>query len=137
MSDQETMLDKLLIRELYGRMATASASKNAADWLACWSDDAVWQTPHFERTGKAAIQQQWDLIWADFDKVAVLNEVGPCEIAEGTARAQCCVLEVITTANGSTFNMAGLYEDEFVRQNGEWRFRRRSYSLISHTGAGG
>ena len=123
--------DRLLIRELYGRYAVASARQDVDAWLAAWSTQGVWKTPHFEAQGHDQIRQCWDGSWASFKNVAPLNEVGEIVATDGGAAATCVVYEIITLAAGGVMKMAGLYQDAFVHEGGAWRFSRRSYEPMS------
>lgn len=123
--------DRFAIRELYSRYAHAAACKNGDTWLACWAEDAVWKTPHFEISGRIDLGGMWEATWVNFSNVAAFTEVGDILIAGDTAKAGCTVLEIMTLSSGGLTKMAGLYEDELVRENGQWRFSRRVYSLLS------
>lgn len=131
MQNHDSLQDRILIRELYGRYALASAQRDVNAWISCWTEDACWKTQHFEKTGRAELQAQWDMIWSGFASAAVFNEVGQIQISDFRAKAHSCVLEIIRLANGGILRMAGLYDDEFARKNGEWRFARRTYQLLS------
>lgn len=132
MPEVEIRPDTLRIRELYGEIAVAASTRNKPDWLACWAQDAVWHTEHFERSGRQDISDQWDAIWKDFDKVVVLNEIGGFEDSGHRVKVKCAVLEIISLTNGSLLNMAGVYADEVALENGRWRFASRTYNLVGH-----
>lgn len=134
-STTNDLFDRMLIRERYGRYALAAARQDGDAWLACWSTEAIWKTPHFEVSGHAALQQMWGATWTNFDNVAAFNEVGEIVVSGDTATAQSAVYEIMTLKSGALHKMAGLYTDEFVRENGEWRFSRREYALISEVTA--
>jgi len=127
MSDT-TMEQRVQIRELYGRYALAAARQDGNAWLSCWSRDATWKTPHFEVRGHAALEQTWAATWNDFANVAAFNEVGDIVVSAQTAKAVSSVLEIITLKAGGLLKMAGLYVDDFVFEDGQWRFAHREYS---------
>lgn len=128
---EQAFEDRLLIREVYGRYAIAVARKDGADWLQCWSADATWKTPHFEVSGRPALEQMWGATWTDFENVAAFNEVGPIAVSGDDASALSTVLEIVTLKAGGILKMTGLYTDRFVREDGEWRFAYREYTAIS------
>lgn len=134
---EASLEDRVLIREVYGRYAIAVIRQDGPEWLECWSSDATWKTPHFEVHGRPALAQTWDATWTDFASVSVFNEVGPIQFAGDRASALSNVLEVITLRSGGLVRMVGLYADEFIREEGEWRFARREYSLLSQDAATG
>lgn len=123
--------DRFLIRELYGRYAIAVGNQDTETWLGCWSREAVWKTPHFEVAGQEALRQAWGETWVAFDGVAAFNEVGDLAVSDDTASATSNVLEVITLKAGGIMRMVGRYGDEFVREDGHWRFSRRDYAAVS------
>lgn len=126
-----TFEDRVLIRELYGRYALAAANQDAAAWIGSWAENGAWKTPHFETAGRAALREQWNGIWTNFANVAAFNEVGDIRVEGDSAEALSTVYEIITLAAGGTLKMAGLYRDKLVREDGQWRFARREYELLS------
>lgn len=119
--------DRILIRELYGLYADASSRGDVDDWLACWTDEAQWNTHLFERSGKQDLREQWDQLWANFASLAFLSEVGPIEVAGDLARARSTAREIVRLADGGLYKLVGAYEDHIVRENGVWLFARRDY----------
>lgn len=130
MADTE---DRVLIRDVYGRYAVASARRDVDAWIACWAERGLWITQHFSKAGRAEIREQWDVIWTMFSNVAAFNEVGSIEISGNSAKVQSSVLEFIQLASGGSIRMAGLYDDELIREGGAWRFARREYRLLSQS----
>lgn len=128
---ESTFEDRFLIREVYGRYAVAAAQQDGAAWLNCWSTNATWKTPHFEVTGHPALEQSWAATWTNFVNVAAFNEVGTITVSGDSGSAVSSVLEVMTLKSGGLMKMAGLYTDQFVKEDGEWRFSRRDYTGIS------
>ncbi|MCJ2180872.1 nuclear transport factor 2 family protein [Novosphingobium album (ex Hu et al. 2023)] len=128
---QSNLEDRFLIREVYGRYALAAAQQDGKAWLDCWSSSATWKTPHFEVSGQAALEQAWAATWTDFVNVAAFNEVGEIAVSGDTASAVSSVLEIVTLKAGGLLKMAGLYTDQFVREDGAWRFSNREYVSLS------
>lgn len=122
--------DRLAIRELYGTYGDASMRQATDDWLACWTEDAVWHSHIFTRTGRAELREQWDSLWVAFDKVAFLGEVGAIEVDGDRATGRSAAREIIALKGGGIYKLAGRYEDQFVRQGGKWLFARRDYQPI-------
>jgi uncharacterized protein (TIGR02246 family) len=122
--------DRLAIRELYGAYGDASSRADAEAFLACWADDGQWNTHLFSRAGKKELKEQWDMLWMGFDKVAFLGDVAAIEVDGDRASARVTVREIVALKGGGVFKLAGLYRDELVRQNGQWLFAARDYSLL-------
>jgi ketosteroid isomerase-like protein len=125
-----TFQDRMLIREVYGRYALAAAEQNGDVWLGCWSANGLWKTPHFEVQGQQALRAQWSATWEAFTSVAAFNEVGSISVSGDAATATSSTLEIMQMKGGGAMKMAGLYRDEFVREDGAWRFAKRSYQML-------
>ncbi len=123
--------DRILIREVYGRYAIAAAEQDDVEWLACWSSSATWKTPHFEVSGHPALRACWDATWVNFANVAAFNEIGTIAVDGDTAKTVSTVLEIVLLSAGGLLKMTGLYRDEFVRGDGQWRFSRREYTSLN------
>jgi SnoaL-like domain len=119
--------DRLLIRDLYGRYADASWRGARQDWLDCWTEDARWNSHLFQCRGKIALGNQWDQLWAGFSELAFLSEIGSIEVTGDSARARSCAREIIRLKTGGLYKLVGAYEDQLLRENGEWRFSCRDY----------
>jgi len=131
MSNDGSIGDWIQIRKLYGQYAAGGSRGDTESWLSCWDEECHWITSNFERHGKEDLHEQWGLLWENFVSAVVLYEVGPIEVFGDRATASCGVLEIIKLASGGTLKIAGLYNDEFVRNGGKWLFRSRKYDLVS------
>lgn len=122
--------DRLAIRELYGMYGDGSATQSTEDWLACWADDGEWTTHVFSCKGKDQIRAQWDALWANFDKVAFLGDIGAIEVNGDTAIGRSVAREIVALKGGGVYKLVGRYDDTFVRRNGRWLFASRRYQPI-------
>jgi uncharacterized protein (TIGR02246 family) len=122
--------DRLAIRDLYGRYGDASTRGDAEEWLTCWTEDGQWNTHLFKRSGKADLREQWDALWANFEKVGFLGEVGAIEVDGDKATCRSVAREIIRLTNGGLYKLVGRYDDYLVRKNGEWLFARRDYQPL-------
>ena len=84
----------------------------------------------FRRRGRDDLREQWHELWANFDKVGFLSEVGPVQVSGNLARARSVAREVIRLADGSIFKLIGIYDDELVRSGETWLFARRDYTPL-------
>lgn len=124
------MEGRLAIRELYDTYGDASTRGDIEQFLSCWTDDGVWNTQIFTRTGKAEMREQWGLLWQGFEKVAFLGNVFSIEVDGDTAKTRAIQREEILLKGGGIYRLAGLYSDRIVRRNGQWLFGRRDYSVL-------
>lgn len=123
--------DRIAIQELYGTAADASSRGDADCWMDTYADEGCeWNSHLFERAGKAEIRKQWDELWAGFEKVGFLGTVGSIEVSGDTAKARCTAREIVRLKDGKVFKLVGLYWDDLVRVDGEWKFTRRNYEPL-------
>lgn len=125
------MEDRLAIRELYDTYGDGSTTGNAETFLSCWTDGGEWITHVFSRKGKAELQEQWNTLWAGFEKVAFLANVLSIEVDGDRAHTRSVAREIISLKGGGIFKLAGLYRDQLVRRNGQWLFARREYEVLA------
>lgn len=122
--------DRVTIREFYGSFARASSLGLTEDWLVHWAQDCIWNTQHFKLSGKDEVRRQWDQLWENFDKVALIHEVCSIQVEGDTASTTCIAREVIQLRNGGVYKLAGCYEDQLLRNEGSWLFARRDYQAL-------
>jgi len=122
--------DRIAIRELHETYADAAFRDDAAAWLDCWADDAIWITSFGEVRGKAALATQWEKVGATFAAIGFFPTVGAIEIDGDRALTRGYVREIATMHDGGFLKVVGRYDDEVVRENGAWRFARREYSVL-------
>lgn len=125
------MEDRLAIRELYDTYGDGSTTGDVETFLSCWADGGEWITHIFSRKGKAELREQWDTLWAGFEKVAFLGNVLSIEVDGDTARTRCVAREIVALKDGGIFKLAGLYRDQLVRRDGRWLFARREYEVLA------
>jgi hypothetical protein len=121
--------DRLAIRELYGTYADASWRGDQALWLTTFTSDGRWTSHLFDASGHQALAETWDGLWKDWAAVAFISEIGSMEIVGDSAAVRSYAREVVQTHAGAIFKLCGRYEDALVRQDGEWKFARRDYTL--------
>lgn len=122
--------DRLAIRDLYGSFSYSSSLENMEEWLDCWTEDCQWTTHYFAVSGKEELRQQWHKLWANFDKLAFLCEIGSMAVDGDRATVGCIAREIIRLSTGGVYKLAGCYSDELVRLDGRWLFARREYQVL-------
>jgi len=122
--------DRLLIRELYDRYTDACWREDREEWLSCFAENARWATHLFECSGKDEMVETWDRISVDWIKVAFLGTIGSIEVVGDTARARSYAREIVDLKSRGIVKPAGRYDDELIRQDGDWLFTSRTYSLL-------
>lgn len=130
MSFTGPIADRLAIRELYGTYSDTTSRADREGWLACWADDCRWVNRVFDLSGKAALSAQWDGFWQDYRAFAFYAEIGMIAADGERARSRATTQEIVWLKDGTIRKFAGRYEDELVREGGEWRFARRAFTLL-------
>jgi len=122
--------DRLAIRDLYDSYADAANRGHRADWLACWSPDAIWWCHYFERQGQEAIAVQYDELMANVKQTIFFTQICAIDVSGDTARARAVCSERLLQTTGGEYQLSGRYEDELERRDGQWIFVRRIYNVM-------
>lgn len=118
----------MAIRELMETYADAASRIDKAQWLTCWTADAVWDMARGEVRGHDALSATWDALFATMDAMAFFAMPGAIHVTGDTATARCHVREIARIA-GKVTKFAARYDDRLVRHEGRWRFARRTYVM--------
>jgi ketosteroid isomerase-like protein len=121
--------DRVLIRELYGRYADASWRGDREAWVACFTPDGRWVSHLFDCRGREQLLATWDGLWKDWSNVAFLSEIGSIEVSGDRAKVRSYAREIVQLKTGGIFKLAGQYDDDLVRQNRDWLFASRVYTM--------
>ena len=123
--------DRIAIRELYDAYADGANRGDKAAWLDPWTEDALWWSHLFEVRGKAAIADQYDQIMAPVASTTFLTQICAIEVDGDRARGRAVCQERLVLTPGGSMRLTGRYEDEIVREHGQWRFRSRHYHVMT------
>lgn len=127
--------DRLAIRELIDEYADAVTRNDLAAWTSTWFRDGEWSLPDgnggvITVRGRDAIAAFWTEAMKQFP--GVVFRAWPGEIiVEGTraaVRSYTCEAYGVET---ETTTVRGVYDDECVKENGRWLFRRRAFSILA------
>ena len=125
--------DRLEIRELVETYNDAVNRRQTEDWKSTWADNAIWDLLGMEIEGREAIVKTWKSAIKNFSYMGFSSFPGAIEINGETAHARIYVRETLISQNGQIRNIEGMYNDELVKQNGQWRFRKRAYQILHET----
>lgn len=128
------ILDRQLIRERYGAYSDTTFQQDCEAWLACWAEACVWTVMGEPFVGKPALRARWDATWRWLERMMFFAEIGAIAVTGERAVARCYCREILHYRNGSRQKVVGFYQDQLVRQEGEWLFARRDYQLLSDEG---
>jgi ketosteroid isomerase-like protein len=122
--------DRILIRERIGTYSDSICRADLDEWLGCWTDDAVRIHDGAEVSGKPELRAFWDMIWSAVEQMGFFTEIGAISVDGDRAVARCYTREIMTFHGGGSMKVVGVYDDELVRERGEWLFARRSYQML-------
>jgi ketosteroid isomerase-like protein len=121
--------DRILIRERYGAYSDAVFQRDQDAWLACWKEDGTWELFDQEISGKEALGKQWSELWSALDRMSFFSEIGSIEVQGGWARVRSYCHEIVALRSGDLLKVVAQYHDELSKENDEWLFARRRYTL--------
>lgn len=126
--------DRLIIRELMDIYADGVNQRSAEIWASTWAEDSEWclpVVPGMESVvGKDNIVSAWLQGMELFPFVFMSISVGDIQITGNTATARSYTSEVAVTQDGTEIRPRGQYDDELVKVDGQWLFKRRSFRSI-------
>lgn len=123
-------VDQAAIRDLIDVYSDAVFRRDAADWEACWAEDARWFLMGQEVVGRDAIVGLWKQAMSGFAFVAFFAQPGLIEVDGDSARARVWTHEVLEMPDGSISRPVGRYDDIYVRTADGWRFAERRYAML-------
>ena len=120
--------DREQIRELYARYALYVDASRFEDWVDCFTEDGIFESPSFgKHAGRDALRKfcaSYKESWAGAQVRHMMVNVS--FDVHGDHAHGCCNLIYFHIKNGKTELAAvGGYKDELRKVNGEWRFAHR------------
>lgn len=121
--------EKFAIEELIARYNHSIDAGDMEAWLACWSEEAVLDGIGQYLVGLAAIREFANSYERDYrsklpgGRHFTINIVSVIQGDEATSRSYLQLTR--TGAKGVQIVFTGRYEDELVKRDGQWQFRRR------------
>src|SRR4051794_21359429 len=122
--------DRLAIRELIEDYADAVNRLDPPDWASTWTADAQWFIRDDSPQGREAIAALWQGKVAPIAAVRFTATPGAIDVEGDTATARVWVIEDLELEAGRRRLIHGRYDDDLVRQDGRWWFRRRRYTFL-------
>ena len=124
--------DRCLIRELVESYNDAVMRFDGEAWGENWTEDAVWHLPGAgDVSGRDAIVTVWQGAMSAFSFVGFFASAGPIHVLGDTATATWYQQEFLHGKDGSERKVTGRYEDDYVKVEGRWYFKRRVYEVLN------
>ena len=132
MAMDEQLLDRLRIRELLENYCDAVNQRDGSAWGRTWSTEAVWELPHLDIDirGRDAIVTAWEDAMKLFPFVNMMAQPGPIEFSGERATMRSYTMEVAVTQEGKEIRPCGEYDDECIKEDGQWVFSRRTFRVL-------
>lgn len=127
--------DRLAIRELIDTYADAVTRNDAAAWAATWAQDGVWSIPDgngqtLTAYGREAIVALWTEAMKQFPGLVFQAWPGAITINGPRAAIRSYTCEAYRGETGATI-VRGSYDDICVKQGDQWRFYRRTFTILA------
>lgn len=124
----DAVAHELAVRTLVARYADAVCRHDVSAWRSTWAEDSEWQLMGSTLTGRDAITEYYESVVAQLEAVVQFAHGGIIEFAGAdSAHGRWSITEHARMANGDPLFTIGLYEDDYVRSDGEWLFARRIF----------
>jgi uncharacterized protein (TIGR02246 family) len=122
--------DQMAIRALHENYADAVFRRDASAWGALWADDARWDFMGMIMDGREAIVATWNGAMSGFSFAGFFVQPGAIEVDGDSATGRVYTNEVLEDLDGNLRRIVGQYEDQYVRQNGNWAYQARKFVIL-------
>jgi len=124
---ERRVADELEIRELVARYADAVCRRETDAWGSTWATDGVWAIVGQTPTGREAVVALWEQLMGGMSQVVQIPNEGMLQFDGDRARGRWYITEYGQLATGAAMLTVGLYHDEYVQEDGAWRFGKRAF----------
>jgi len=116
------------IRSLVSRYAQAVVARDRAAWGGTWAENGRWEIMGAAPEGRADVVAHWEKLMSGIFFVFQLAGEGFVDVDPGGERAtgRFPTVEFVKLApEGAGSLMIGTYHDDYVREDGAWKFANR------------
>ncbi len=125
------MSDIQEIQTLAQVYADGVMQRDAEIWGSTFTEDGVWQLPGMDGVqGRETLKGFWTQVMSGYPHVLHWVQPGIINVDGDTATARFYVQENIKDAEGNSFRVAGVYNDELRKEDGAWRFAVRKFDSM-------
>jgi len=122
--------DEIGLRNLMARYVDAVNRRDAAAWIATWADAAEWHLLGSPVCGRDNILALWQQLMSGFEFALLLPSSCLFDVTGDTASGHWYLHEYSRDLDGAGTAMLSRYDDHYVKVDGQWLFRSRSYQVI-------
>lgn len=121
----------IALRQLISKYCDAVVRRDADAFGQLWTTDAVWNLGR-NYEGREAISDAFAKLTKAFVWLVQTapNAVFEVDEATGTGAGRVTIVEQFNTKKGGDGTLVGVYHDQYVRQQGVWRFAERRIEVI-------
>ncbi len=120
------------IQQLAQTYADGVMQRDADIWGNTFAEQGEWHlAPGMDPVkGRDNLKEFWTGVMAGYPNVLHWVQPGLVEVSGETATARFYVQENIKDAEGNSFRVAGVYNDQLVKEHGAWRFALRKFDVL-------
>ena len=129
---KNTPEDDLALRNLMAKYTDAVNRCDGERWGSCWTHDATWHLMGNDIVGRDKIVGLWQQVMSGFDFALLTPNSSLFEVsADGqTASGHYYLQEHTRDKEGTTASMISRYQDEYKKEDGQWRYSKREYQVL-------
>ena len=120
------------IQHLAQIYADGVMQRDAQLWGNTWAEDGEWHlNPAMEPVkGRENLKTFWSNVMQGYPWVLHWVQPGLITVTGDTATARFYVQENIKDADDNGFRVAGVYHDDLIKEQGEWKFAVRRFHAM-------
>ena len=124
--------DIIEIQALAQTYADGVMQRDAEIWGSTWAADGQWHLrPGMDPVqGRDNLKAFWSEIMRGYPQVLHFVQPGLVSVDGDRATARFYVQEKIKDADGNLIRVAGVYQDELIREQAAWRFAVRRFNVM-------
>jgi uncharacterized protein (TIGR02246 family) len=117
------------IRQLHARFIDAVWRQDDAEFSACFAEDGLWKIAGMEIRGRAAIAGACRTMLGRCSHIHIIPGLPILEVSGNTAKSRMHLTEFARMQDGATAMTIGWYHDDYLVEDGRWRFAKRHWSM--------
>jgi len=130
MAYRNSIEDELAIQDLGARYVDAVNRQHGLAWQETWAEDSVWHIMGQDISGRDNIFEFWNQTMSMFDFVIMALNSNSLDIVDGRASGRCYMTEYLCLKDNAPMMTQGVYNDTYVKEDGEWLFASRGYHVL-------
>ncbi|MBY6211199.1 nuclear transport factor 2 family protein [Microbulbifer agarilyticus] len=124
------LADEITLRNLMAQYCDAVTRNDSSRWIDCWSQDAQWNLLGNTVCGKEAILTLFQQMMTGFEFALMIPGICQFEVNGDSATGYWYLQEFTRDSNGNGSSLFSRYEDSYIKQEGNWKYQRRSYQIL-------